>query len=73
MALNKLDEFVKGELRYLKDNNMTLPSFDINHMLKDTLSDEEREEAKASIEQIKNSPRVYCRCRGIEIPAEIDK
>ena len=72
-ALNKLDEFVKGELKYLKDNHMTLSSFDINNMLDDFLSDKEIEEVKANLEQIKKSVRPYCISRGIEIPPEIDR
>ena len=72
-ALNKLDDFVKGELKYLKDNHKKLSSFDINNMLEDTLSDKEKNEARRSIEQIKNCVRFYCQCRGIEIPLEIDE
>lgn len=72
-ALNKLDDFVKGELKCLKDNHKKLSSFDINNMLEDTLSDKEKDEVRNSIEQIKNCVRFYCQCRGIEIPSEIEE
>ncbi len=74
IALEKLDDFVREELKYLKASGMTLSSFDINNMLDDALSDREKKELKGSIEQIKkNSVRFYCRCRGIEIPAEVEE
>ena len=72
-ALNKLDEYVIGELQILKGSNQPLSSFSFNNMLDDYLSDGERREVKHNIEQIKKSVRLYCSCRGIEIPAEIDR
>lgn len=70
-ALNSLDEYVKGELRYLEDNDLKLENFSLENMLEDALSEEEKVEVSQNIEQIKNSVSFYCKCRGIVISSKL--
>ena len=70
-ALETLDEYIKGELRYLEDNNLKLENFSLENMLEDALSEEEKLELSQNIEHIKNSVSSYCKCRGIVINAKL--
>ena len=73
-AFGKLDEFVKGELQYLVDNKYPLKMFNIDNMLPDNLDEDEKEEVKNSILQLKEGAVMfYCKCRGIDIPGQLMK
>lgn len=72
IALEKLDEFVKGELQYLVDNNYPLKKFRVENMLPDHLTNNEKKEVNNSIQQLKEGAvKSYCKCRGIVIPQEL--
>lgn len=71
-ALEKLDEFVKGELQYLVNNSYPLQLFNIENMLPDNLNEKEKEEINKSILQLKEGAvKFYCICRGIDIPEQL--
>ena len=38
-ALDTLDEYIKGELRYLEDNNLKLENFSLENMLEDAVAE----------------------------------
>lgn len=71
-ALEKLDEFVKGELQYLVNNSYPLQLFNIDNMLPDNLTEKEKKEVIESIQQLKEGAvKFYCICRGIDIPEQL--
>ena len=71
-ALEKLDEFVKGELQYLVANNYSLKMFRVENMLSDHLNETEKKEVNNSIQQLKEGAvKFYCKCRGINIPEQL--
>lgn len=71
-AFEKLDEFVKGELQYLVDNNYPLKMFSMENMLSDHLTENEKREVNNSIQQLKEGAvKFYCKCRGIDIPKQL--
>jgi len=71
-ALDKVDEFVNGELRYLVDNKYPLKKFNIDNMLPDNLTEKEKKEVIESIQQLKEGAvKFYCICRGIDIPEQL--
>lgn len=71
-ALEKLDEFVKGELQYLVANNYPLKMFRVENMLSDHLNETEKKEVNNSIQQLKEGAvKFYCKCRGINIPEQL--
>lgn len=73
-ALQKLDEYVMGELNYLVANNLSIKSFRMTNMLPDIFSPEEEAEVKNCLQQLQNSKVVvYCACRGIDIPKQLIK
>ena len=72
IALEKFDEFVKGELQYLVDYNYPLKKFRVENMLPDHLTNNEKKEVNNSIQQLKEGAvKFYCKCRGIVIPQEL--
>ncbi len=73
-AFKNLDEFVKGELQYLVDNNYPLKMFSMENMLPDLLSPKEKDEVKNCLEQLMEGNVVgYCTCRRIAIPKQLMK
>ena len=71
-AIERLDVYVKGELRYLVDNNLPLKSYSMDNMLSNIISKEEAEgELKNCLQQLNNGNVAgYCACRGIDIPKQ---
>ena len=68
-ALEKLNEYVEEELKYLVDNRLKLSSFSMANMLIDCLSEEEKTEIHCSMHQLMQDKVVfYCKCQGIDIP-----
>ena len=73
-AIEKLDDYVKGELKFLVDNNLPLNSFSMGNMLPEYFSPEEEAEVKNCLQQLQNGKVVvYCACRGIDIPKQLIK
>lgn len=71
-ALEKLNDYVKGELRYLVDNELKLNSFSMCNMADNYLSEIEKEEIQGSIDQLKKGNiAFYCICQDIEIPESL--
>ena len=66
-ALEKLDELVKTELKYLNDGNSSITSFSLN-IQKNYFTKEEKDEISNSIKQVQTNIIFYCQSRGIEIP-----
>lgn len=72
-AFRHLDDFVRGELRYLVDNNYPLESFNMGNMLENYLSEEERLVVENSLRQLRSGDVMgYCTQRGIEIPDQLN-
>lgn len=70
-ALEKLDKYVKSQLKYHQDVGQPLEAFSMD-MFDDSFSDEERDEIKNSIQQLtEGNVAFYCSCRGIEIPSSL--
>lgn len=73
-ALRKLNEYVKGELKYLVDNNLSIDSFSLENMLDDYLTNEERKEVSSNLKQLIEGHVVdYCKTNGIDIPNQLLK
>lgn len=73
-ALRKLNDYVKGELKYLVDNNLSIDSFSLENMLDDYLTKEERKEVSSNLKQLKEGHVVdYCKTNGIDIPNQLLK
>ncbi len=69
-ALEKLDGYVKGELKYLKDTNSSLDNFNLK--VEDLFNEEELRELGNSIIQLNGGNiEFYCLCRDIIIPKEL--
>lgn len=69
-ALEKLDGYVKGELKYLKDTNSSLDNFNLK--VEDLFNEEELRELGNSIIQLnEGNIEFYCLCRDIIIPKEL--
>lgn len=76
IALEKLDELVKKELKYLIDTNDTIDSFSLDaNLLKNTLTKEEYKEVFSCIsKQLMNgNVHIYCWYRFIDIPDQLIK
>ena len=73
-ALRKLNDYVKGELKYLVDNNLSIDSFSLDNMLDNYLTDEEQKEVSHNLKHLKEGHVVdYCKNNEIEIPTQLLK
>jgi len=70
-ALNKLDEYIIGELQYLEDNNLNLSDFSLENMLTNYLSSEEKKEIASILNQLKENIVFFCKYRSIDIPHKL--
>lgn len=71
-ALEKLDGYVKEELKYLKDTNSSLDNFNLK--VEDLFNEEELIEVGNIIKQLNGGNiELYCFCRDIIIPKELIK
>lgn len=73
-ALRKLNEYVKGELKYLVDNNLSINSFSLENMFDKYLKDNELDELAHNLKLLKDGYVAnYCQANGIDIPNQLLK